>query len=268
MVVSGEAGMIPALGRIWAACFGDSPEYIQFFMQRRFPTCRSFVWLRGEEPAGAAYLLPCALGDRSAYYGYAVGVSPEFRRRGVCGALLRSAEEFCRREGAVFLVMPRPGVEGYYQRRGFCPGFFYQRHRILPAGAPQTGLEIAQAQAEEYAWLRDRFFHGPGYVSWDAAATAYALEEQRLCGGFAHVLCWRGRRYLLFGRRRGDVLCVRETTLPLAELEQLAASLCAHYGVSELAAESPAASQREGTPRGCCWNFVPPVPGWLGLDLS
>lgn len=260
--------MIPALSRIWERCFGDSPEYIRFFMEKRFPTCRSLVWLWGEEPVGAAYLLPCVLGERPAYYGYAVGVSPEFQRQGVCGAILRSAAELCQREGAVFWVTPRPGVEDYYQKRGFYPGFYHQRCRILPAGTQEAGLEIAEARSEEYTALRDAFFHGPGYVSWDEVATAYALEEQRRCGGFAHILRWRGARYLLFGEKGQGVLSVRETTLPPTTMKRLAASLCAYYGVSELVVERPAASWGEGTPSGCCWRFALNVPGWLGLDLT
>lgn len=268
MVTPGEVQMIPALSRIWEACFGDSPEYIRFFMENRFPTCRSFVWLEAGEPAGAAYLLPCILGERPAYYGYAVGVLPEFQRRGICGEILRSAEEFCRHEGAVFFVLPRPGVEGYYLKRGFYPGFFHQFQRVQPAGVPPVGLKVVEAEAEEVVLLRDTFFHGPGYVAWDRAATAYALEEQRRCGGFAHVLRWQGERYLLFGANRGETLLLRETTLSPEQMKAVSPWLSAFYGVSELVVERPAPSFETGIPRGCCWNFVLDVPGWLGFDLA
>ena len=268
MIVQGTPQMIPALSRIWEACFGDSPEYIRFFMEERFPSCRSFVWLEEGTPVGAAYLLPCALGERPAYYGYAVGVHPDFQRRGICGQILCSAETFCTGEGAVFFVMPRAGVEEYYLKRGFCPGFFHQFHRILPKGAPPTGLEVSEAETEEYLLLRDLFFRGPGYVAWDTAATAYALEEQRRCGGFAHILNWRGERYLLFGAKQGQTLRLRETTLTLEQAEEAAPWLCAFYGASELEVECPADSPETGSARGCCWNFILDVPGWLGFDLA
>lgn len=268
MIAQGTPQMIPALSRIWETCFGDSPEYIRFFMERRFSSCRCFVWLEGEEPVGAAYLLPCTLGGRPAYYGYAVGVCPEFQRRGICAEILRSAEDYCRQEGAVFFVLPRPGVEKYYMERGFFPAFFHQFHRFIPVGAPVSGVEFSQVGAEEYLFLRDSFFRGPGSVTWDMEAVAYALEEQRICGGFAHVLYWQGNRYLLFGSKQKETLSIRETTLPLKELESLVPTLCAHYGVSTLVVECPADSLEEGVPRGCCWAFVLDVPGWLGLDLA
>lgn len=97
MTVQGTPQMIPALSRIWEACFGDSPDYIRFFMENRFPACRSFVWLEDAAPVGAAYLLPCALGEHRAYYGYAVGVHPDYRRRGYanrfCAPRKHSARE-------------------------------------------------------------------------------------------------------------------------------------------------------------------------------
>lgn len=268
MIVQGTPQMLPALSRIWEACFGDSPDYIDFFMEKRFHTCRSFVWLEEGTPVGAAYLLPCTLGDRPAYYGYAVGVHPDFRRRGICGEILRHAEAFCRQQGAVFFVMPRPGVEAYYLKRGFRPGFYHQFHRILPRRASPAGLEVSEAETEEYLLLRDLFFRGPGYVAWDAAATAYALEEQRRCGGFAHILSWRGKRYLLFGTKQGEVLRLRETTLTPAQAEAVSPWLCAFYGVSELEVECPADSAEAGTARGCCWDYTLDVPGWLGFDLA
>ena len=268
MTVQGTPQMIPALSRIWEACFGDSPDYIRFFMENRFPACRSFVWLEDAAPVGAAYLLPCALGEHRAYYGYAVGVHPDYRRRGICEQILCAAEAFCAGENAVFFVLPRAGVEDYYLKRGFSPAFFHDFHEILPRGVPVEGLTVSQAEPEESRRLRDQFFRGDGYVAWDTAATAYALQEQRRCGGIAHILSWRGERYFLFGAKQGETLFLRETTMPMERLTEVSRWLCTYYGVTQLAVERPAASLETGTPRGCCWNFSLDVPGWLGFDLA
>lgn len=268
MIVEGTPQMIPALSQIWAACFGDSPDYIRFFMEKRFPTCQCFVWLEREHPVGAAYLLPCTLGERPAYYGYAISVHPEFQSRGFCGEILRAAEDFCEQKDAVFFVSPRPGVEEYYRKRGFYPGFFHRIHRIVPTGVPVSGVKISQAGPKEYLALRDTFFQGSGYVAWDIGAVTYALEELRLCGGFAHVLYWLGKQYLLFGTKQKGILSVKETTIPSEILDRLASALCILYDVSELIVEYPADSFEDSTPRGCCWNFTLDVPGWLGFDLT
>lgn len=268
MIVQGTPQMIPALNRIWATCFGDSPEYIRFFMEHRFPSCQCFVWLEGETPVGAAYLLPCTLGTHKAYYGYAIGVHPSVQRRGICAELLNYAEHFCEQQQAIFFLMPRPGIENYYLNRGFRSAFYSCTQRILPHQTMTGELEIKDACAEEYTALRNCFFQGPGYVSWDTDAVAYALEEQRLCGGFAHVLRWQAARYLLFGKIEGQVLQLRESTLPLGLAKELSPLLCSHYNTSELILEYPASSMEDGVPRGCCYNFTLCGSGWLALDLT
>lgn len=260
--------MIPALSRIWEECFGDSPEYIRFFMERRFPTCQSFVWLEQGEPVGVAYLLPCMIGERQAYYGYAIGVKPEFQRRGICAEILHCAEQFCERKRAVFFVVPRSGVEKYYENRGFCAAFYYCKREIYPKGEVREILKVSEAAPAEYTLLREHFFQGEGCVSWNVNAVEYALEEQRLCGGFAHILHCHGQKYLLFGDKRVKSLYLRETTLPVALAERISPELCKYYGAAEIILEYPASRCKEGEPRGCCWNFDVRVPGWIGLDLA
>ena len=260
--------MIPALSRIWEECFGDSPEYIRFFMERRFPTCQSFVWLEQGEPVGVAYLLPCMIGERQAYYGYAIGVKPEFQRRGICAEILHCAEQFCKRKRAVFFVVPRSGVEKYYANRGFCDAFYYNKRKIYHKGESSEVLMVVEAVPAEYSLLRNEFFQGTAYVRWDAEAVKYALEEQRFFGGFAHILLWQGRRYLLFGDRREKEIYLRETTLPITLISQLSANLCDFYRVDEITVEYPAFSYKKRRLRGCCWNFRLYNSGWLGLDLT
>ena len=88
MVVKGEKWMIQDLSRIWEVCFGDSQEYIRLFMERRFFTCEPLVWLEDRQVMGVVYLLPCLIEGRKAYYGYAGGVLPQFRKRGIFENLL------------------------------------------------------------------------------------------------------------------------------------------------------------------------------------
>lgn len=77
MTVQGTPQMIPALSRIWEACFGDSPDYIRFFMENplsRLPVlclaggccaggrglpsalcagrAPGLLWIRGGRPSG------------------------------------------------------------------------------------------------------------------------------------------------------------------------------------------------------------------------
>ncbi len=54
----------PDLGGMFWGQSGVHPV----FMERRFPTCQSFVWLEQGEPVGVAYLLPCMIGERQDFF--------------------------------------------------------------------------------------------------------------------------------------------------------------------------------------------------------
>ena len=114
--------MIPALSRIWEVCFGDSPEYIRFFMERRFSTSLSFVWLEDGEPVGVVYLLPSWLRGERSYYSYAGGVLPEHRGKGYGKAMLRAlarlaVERGCGRLEWSCLDWNTPSIDFYLSLR-------------------------------------------------------------------------------------------------------------------------------------------------------
>lgn len=267
MLAQGEQWMIPALSELWHICFEDDPDYIRFFMENRFRPVDTLVWLEGDEPVGVAYLIPCQIGHRGARYGYAIGVLPSWRRRGVGRRLLSGAKALCQREDALLFVAPRPGVEGYYHALGFQDGFYYRTQRYTPQGTWQS-LSITDAAPQRYWALREAVFSGPGDVRWDCSAVSYALAEQRRCGGFAHILTWEGCDYLLFGAMHQETLCLRETTLPAALLCQLAFSLCRYYHASCIQCEIPSDPGSGCRARGCCFPHAPSASGWLGLDLT
>ena len=267
MVVRGEPWMIPALSRIWEACFGDSPEYIRFFMERRFPTCESFIWLEQGEPVGMSLILPCYIQDWPAFYGYAGGVLPEYRRRGIYNELVSSTAKFCKEKDALFVFVPSEGNDQYYARRGFQPAFTFCQLTYEKGQNNETlFLPLREADATQYVKLRDQAFLHKNYLRWDQNAVEYALEENRFCGGFAKIVTY-GQDYLLFGRQVGGVLEIIETTLSPVVAEEIAPALCRQWEVEQIRFRFPefkAEKQING-------YMAAPARfqnGWLGLDLA
>ena len=267
MFTQAEQWMIPALSELWQACFGDDDEYIAFFMAHRFRPEDTFVWLEEGKPVGAAYLIPCQLDGKLGRYGYAGGVLPQWRNRGIFEKLFHGLWSFCLQEGSYFFFAPRPGTEGYYRRFGFSDAFCYETVRHAPCG-PGGPLVVAEASPEAYTALRDAALQGAGYVRWDIPSVTYALSEHRLSGGFAHILTWAGQEYLLFGSCSQDGLYLRETTLPPALLSELVSSLCLHYQVPCVTCEFPTQPKPGSRYRGLFMGTVPFSAGWLGLDLT
>lgn len=265
MLTHAEPWMVPALTGLWHTCFGDSEEYIAFFMVHRFKPEQTIVWLEGEKAVGVIYLLPCKIDERDALYCYAVGVAPEYRGRGICAAMLSAAEAWCITRDIPLFCAPREGMTGYYHRRGYRDAFFCRWAEYSTDGQAKK-LSPVEAESGHYTRLRDQFLPKLGLVRWDEPAVEYALAEHRLYGGFAHILPWKGADYLLLGHIDGRTLVLTETTLPAALLHELAPSLCAHYRGEGLRCRLPTGKREEVT--GVCFGSATCNSGWLGLDLT
>lgn len=265
MLTRAQPWMIPDLKTLWHQCYGDSEEYIDFFMTHRFRPEETIVWLEEWRAVGVAYLLPCHVGEIPADYCYAVGVLPAFRGRGISGIVLSEAERCALERGRLLLISPRDGTLGYYRTRGMKDAFFCRWVEFSATG-PTQPLTPVESDTPTYTRLRNLGLPQAGLVRWDETAMKYALAEHRLCGGFAHLLPWQGVDYLLLGAWEECGLLVTETTLPEALLDQLASSLCAHYSADRLICRLP--GSKEDEPLGVCFGSITWEAGWLGFDLS
>ncbi len=111
---------------IWQTCFGDSREYIDNYLQKRFTDENMLVIYADEKPVAMASFLPVLLtvkGEkRKARYLYAVATLPEYRRKGYATSIIRfGAEKY-----GVPLVLCPAGEElkKYYSEIGFREAFF------------------------------------------------------------------------------------------------------------------------------------------------
>ena len=266
MVVIGERRMIPTLSRIWETCFGDSPEYIHFFMERRFSSCYPIVWLENSEPVGVVYLLPCFLERKAAFYGYAGGVFPEHRGKGIFEKLLLYAEKFCWERNATFIFVPISGSEEYYQKRGFRSSFFFSKLEYKAKGEYMP-IQLTDAKARDYTKIRDQAFSAYPYLRWDENAVEYALDENRFCGGFAKIVTLQ-QDYLLFGKKNESVLEIWETTLTPELSKQVVPFLCWNWCTEKVIFHFPVTFDSPKIPNGGTFGHLQFKNGWMGLSLA
>ena len=118
---------LPALTRLWQACFGDTEAEVRAFWQALFD-CTP-VYLR-RAPDGSPAAMLCALpaelvGDDGdavpAAYLYAVCTAPALRGRGHCRLLLQEAEQDLAEQDvrAAVLVPAEESLFGFYARFGY-----------------------------------------------------------------------------------------------------------------------------------------------------
>lgn len=271
------------LHKIWHTCFGDSRDYIENYLQKRFMPENMFVIHEDGKPVAMASFLPMYLAvngeKRNARYVYAVATLPEYRRRGFATKLIKYAAEKYREP--LILLPENESLKAYYSTLGFQEAFllpYHQKEVTLVSekdisNEPKEQLGIWQADIpapELYKQLRDSYFEQEGYVEWDEEAIAYAIRENDVCGGRTLVLSktvpsGEVERRLLMYRSVKDTgeLYIVETTLEKEMLDELMPVLLENTGTDKLIMK-----QSEGMllfPQGEKWNCK---CGYLNLTLG
>lgn len=252
---------IPALSEIWRVCFNDSPEYIRFFMDNRFVPSHTLVLLHQLIPIGALYLLPCRyIGPTEcpAWYGYALGILPEFRGLGLSEEANSVVWNHVCKSGHAYLLSPaNVRLKNYYLRSGFTVCSTRKTAVFTRKG---NAIQPQPIDAGEYFLLREQNLVELHHVLWDEAAVAYAIREAEFCGGFAGKI----GDIAFIGQKEGSKLLLKECTCPEHRLEELAAALLSHYGAEECLVSLPGGSEDEVAgmsmagciPPGCCLNLI------------
>lgn len=182
MIARAERRDLPQLTRLWQDCFGDRPEDIAAFW--RLPGVLVFCARESGRAVSMASALPVQLIDEegeahAAAYLYAVATDKAFRRRGLCGAVLRHAEAQLKKDGTEFslLVPSTPPLFSFYQKLGYKTCFFRGKEEIA---APACTGEVHAISPEAYFNLRELLLP-TGFVSLSAALLGYQGTSDRLC---------------------------------------------------------------------------------------
>lgn len=231
---------------IWQRCFGDSGEYINMYLDKRFETENMLVIHEDGKPVSMASFLPVMItinGEQTAArYVYVVATLPEYRRRGYATEIIKYAAE--KYQEPLLLQPAEDGLEQYYAGMGFekvfepspCwifDGFISQNNsKVTTVSEMNIGeWKLERIQAKEYKALRDSYFAGEGYVEWDEHAISYAMEENAFCGGEACKLTCDAKTALLLYRVEGKKLRIIETTLEENELRDILPDMLQRLGV-------------------------------------
>lgn len=102
---------IDQLVYLWKKCFPDDTEdYIRFFYNENADKIKTLCGFFGGELAGMINLIPADVmmgGKRkNALYGYAIGVLPEYRGKGVFKELHRSLCEYILKNEMIYILSP------------------------------------------------------------------------------------------------------------------------------------------------------------------
>lgn len=109
---------------LWSICFGDSEEYISFFIDN----CPDYIgigYFKEDKLVAMCFLLEGYINGEKCKYLYAACTHPDCRKQGIMGKLLEYAKIYCAENGysAIFLVPANEHLYRYYSTFGYITSF-------------------------------------------------------------------------------------------------------------------------------------------------
>lgn len=215
---------IPALKKIWAACFGGEREYADFYYRTRFRPKETLVWRENGLPVSMMTLMPLTIAGQTGAYIYAVATLPEYRGRGLVRKLSAFAENVLRQQGRTFmaLVPAEPSLFAFYEKLGYRTSFFlWEKELSCPEGG-RARTSFARCPFGKFAKLRAEYLSGfPGGAAHPKGELRYIYKELcRYNGGVFTFLEDGAEEYAAFTRTEGGLWlreCSAKDPLPIAE---------------------------------------------------
>jgi len=213
-----------AVKAMWEQCFGDSEDFIDFYIQNRMNELNMLVIYREGRAVSMASFLPAdiqtSVGNLEGYYVYAVATLPEYQGQGLSGRLLDFAK---RHWGKPLLLSPAaPDLRIFYAKRGFQPVYDRKLYVLQPVRETKAAEPVlCPVSPADYKAVRDAKWQGAGYVAWLEQDIAYAMEHAAFQLGESLLLQEGDRRELVMYTVDGDTMRIVETTLELCRLPQL-----------------------------------------------
>lgn len=215
-----------AIEIIWEQCFGDSKEFIDFYMENRMTELNMLVIQRQGRPVSMATFLPAdiqtPLGNLEGYYVYAVATLPEYQGQGLSTRILEFAQQHWQKP--LLLSPAESSLRIFYAKRGFQPVYVPKFYALQPA-ATQDEVELKTATAKEYKHIRDEHWQGPGYVAWLEEDIAYAMKHAAFQQGESLLFTNQQGQQLVMYTIDGNTMRIVETTLELSQLPGLLPAL-------------------------------------------
>lgn len=205
---------------LWQACFGDSRDYIENFLSKRFNTENCMVFREDDVIVSMLFLLDGKIiisGEAfDSYYLYAACTALHHRNSGLMVQLLEKSFQYAamKNKDLICLVPANEKLFYYYSRFGFTACF---KRKELRISRGQLNLISGNCVIKDIptidriAEVRNRSFSSGDYFVWDGSAIDYAILENRLNGGSA-VFAKTGEiiaGYAIFSEEN-DIVIVKE----------------------------------------------------------
>jgi GNAT superfamily N-acetyltransferase len=215
--------MIPALKALWVEAFEDSKAYADFFFKHRFEDISTFVYLNNNIPVSMAFVFDEELYHNGTYvdagYIYGVATAKTHQGKGYSTEVLKHIQSLY---PTTFLKPVSERLFDFYSRKGYKTAFAITEKTLLTSGNclmdqlhEPISYTFDNISPKEYKIIRDHHFQSEGYIRWSDASIAYAIAENKFCGGSALKVTspLNSNEEIILSRCYNNQLHVKETTL-------------------------------------------------------
>ncbi len=167
---------------LWSKCFGDSKEYIEFFLDN-CPDYKTLGYFNNSNLISMLFLLQGEVCSFKCKYLYAACTDENFRKQGIMEKLIRFAERYCKDKylDGIFLVPASEQLYSYYSKFGFIPSF--QKERILARKTNLSSDFIEICDKFEAFKIRKKLLENINCFKFDDKTMIYSIEEHLFNGG-------------------------------------------------------------------------------------
>lgn len=199
---------------LWQEAFGDSEEYINFFLNTH-SGCAFVPLVENSELLSALYLIDGELNGVDGFYLFAAATFREHRSKGYMARLLKLAEEKAKQKGKSFiaLVPAEKSLFDYYSRFGYQTAFYAKKQA--------KKLPVPEAE-NRFVWCHEHI--------------EYIIAEHKKYG--TDIMKTDGEMYSVFGGEYIKVPCERNEEyrygmlLPLDEKAEKLTQLNSYIGLT------------------------------------
>lgn len=247
-----DSSDIEDLVYLWKKCFfEDTDDYIKNFYHENAERVKTLCGFCDGRLAGMINLIPTDImickKPKKAVYGYAIGVLPEYRGKGIFSELHKAVCEYVLKNGLIYILSPEnEKLAEYYERCGMRRSCYIKKQDIY--ACPDENLlkefQISDIDADEYSFLRNMSLKD-AFVLWSRDSISYAIDEKRYCNGFAKLIRHKNEKYAIIGNVTSDSVIIDESTIDPEMIDMIIPAIAGYFGKRKITVFSRGMSESD-----------------------
>ena len=202
---------------LWMKCFGDSREYVEFFLDN----CPGYVCVEyfiEDKLVSQLFLLEGELASEKCKYLYAACTHEDYRRRGIMEELIEFTKTYCKDKNysSIFLVPANERLYSYYSKFGFVASFL--RKELTVHIESESLSELTEADVDEVFDIKKELVENINGFRFTDDVMKYTIKEHLFNNGKIYFNKNVNEKTVVFYYIIGPDIVVKELLTEKAEL--------------------------------------------------